>query len=693
MSITALEEPVLCELCKQIQDLDRLVTSGTGIDHHKSWTELCKSAEEGCQLCDAFVRGQEIKRPRSGPEPLPQNFDQQMKWPDTQLTIMPHGRNGLFILEQEKLFRHPFLDVASLWIEFYTQPSDPLTAVFNGRGISSSSSSDESFALLSKWIETCRRSHPLCSWSHDNPLPTRVVDVGSEYEDPFLFESNGATGEWVTLSHCWGGEAPLATTSESLEQHKSSIPMDTLPQNFKDAISLTRELGFQYIWIDSLCIIQNIHEDWTSESSQMHRVYTNASLNISAAAAKSPKEGIFESSNKLRHFGSSLFSLPCKSEKKEIHGVVDLRIQLGGGCPFIHLPDEPLHRRAWVLQESVLSPRRIDFGSSQLFWECRTALHTERYPESTDGESFFDASGRVLHQMEPTRMDPLPNLPRHFRGSNADNPVSWWYRMLLNSYCRRGVTDLDDLLPALAGVAEEVSNRTGYHYKAGLWLEDILRGLLWQPLGSMVRPEQSHCPSWTWASTQLPWHDRHLSLYEYGPNFRASVIEANIVNASKDDFGQVISGYLKLEANYKSFKDWESEELLYNKREDHWHMMKIYYRRLSKDNSTRYAVPDAGHVLCTLDQRLETVDGCHLTMIERGAICVQIASFLDEDFSNQLSEMLKPGDEVEKKVTVHGLILEPTGTSDDEYRRIGIVEIAAEDGLADNWATKIFTIV
>lgn len=569
---------------------------------------------------------------------------------------------------------------------------DPLTEVFNGRGINSSSSSDESFSLLSKWIETCKRSHPLCSWTHDNPLPTRVVDVGSESQDPFLFESNGATGEWVTLSHCWGGEAPLATKLESLDQHKSSISMDALPQNFKDAISLTRKLGFQYIWIDSLCIIQDIHEDWTSESSQMHRIYVNASLNISASAAKNPKEGIFESSNKLRHFGSSLISLPCKSEKKEIHGIVDLRVQLGGCCPFIHLPDEPLHRRAWVLQESVLSPRRIDFGSSQLFWECRTALHTERYPESMDGESFFDASGRELHQMEPAKMEPFPKLPHRFRTASTNSPLAWWYKMLRNSYWNRGLTALDDLLPALAGVAEEVSNRTGYHYKAGLWLEDILRGLLWQPLGSTIRPEKSPCPSWTWASTQVPWYDRHLSLDEYGPSFRATVIEANIVNASKNEFGQVVSGYLKLEANYKPFKDWESEELLYNKEEDYWHTMEIYYRRLSKDDSTRYTVPDARRVLCTLDERPETVDDCHLKMIERGAICVQIASFLDEDF-NSMSEIRNPGDKVEKKVTVYGLILEPTGISDDEFKRIGVVEIAAEDGLADNWDTKTFTIV
>lgn len=123
MSITEFEKPILCELCQQIQDLDRLMTHGTSIDHHKSWTELCKSAEAGCQLCDAFVRGQEIKRPSGGPEPLAWNFDEKMKWPDTQLTIRAQGLNGLFILEQEKLFHHPFVNVASLWIEFYTHSS------------------------------------------------------------------------------------------------------------------------------------------------------------------------------------------------------------------------------------------------------------------------------------------------------------------------------------------------------------------------------------------------------------------------------------------------------------------------------------------------------------------------------------------------------------------------------------------
>jgi hypothetical protein len=94
-------------------------------------------------------------------------------------------------------------------------------------------------------------------------------------------------GKHVALSHCWGPPAhrPLMTTQASLARHFTSAPWDELPRLYQDAMIATRRLGLEYIWIDSLCIIQDSHNDWLSESHLMGQVYQYAHLTIIASHA------------------------------------------------------------------------------------------------------------------------------------------------------------------------------------------------------------------------------------------------------------------------------------------------------------------------------------------------------------------------------------------------------------------------
>ena len=78
---------------------------------------------------------------------------------------------------------------------------------------------------------------------------------------------------YAALSHCWGKVRPLTTTSTNLNQHLISIPLSSMPEMFQDAVIASRELGIRYLWIDSLCIIQDSVEDWELECSKMGRVY------------------------------------------------------------------------------------------------------------------------------------------------------------------------------------------------------------------------------------------------------------------------------------------------------------------------------------------------------------------------------------------------------------------------------------
>jgi hypothetical protein len=138
----------------------------------------------------------------------------------------------------------------------------------------------DSLDRVSKWMEVCETQHPNCitvvqklgDADHEQArLPTRVIDVGPRDGtcDPLLLESNGRRGYYLALSHCWGRANILKTELSCLEDFHEHIPFRKLCRNFQHAISITRRLGYRYLWIDSLCIIQDSAEDWARESAQM----------------------------------------------------------------------------------------------------------------------------------------------------------------------------------------------------------------------------------------------------------------------------------------------------------------------------------------------------------------------------------------------------------------------------------------
>ena len=113
--------------------------------------------------------------------------------------------------------------------------------------------------LIHKWISECESGHSGCQSQLLTPLPHRVIDVGSEHlnQNPRLYESNGELGQYIALSHCWGTAQHFTTEKKTLAERLSGMSWAVLPKTFRDAIFLTRKLGIRFIWIDSLCIIQD----------------------------------------------------------------------------------------------------------------------------------------------------------------------------------------------------------------------------------------------------------------------------------------------------------------------------------------------------------------------------------------------------------------------------------------------------
>lgn len=162
------------------------------------------------------------------------------------------------------------------------------------------------------------------------------------------------------MSHCWGPIVPKRLLLEILLDFRQSIPTGGLSRTFKDAINATQILCKQYIWIDSLCIIQNSAEDWQAEAAMIGQVYASGFCNLAATAASEGSQGLF------------LDNLPTAQVLIEFNDTKDLWHL--NEKPSYHWEDilnyAPLNWRGWIFQERFLSTRVIHFGRSRVYWEC-----------------------------------------------------------------------------------------------------------------------------------------------------------------------------------------------------------------------------------------------------------------------------------------------------------------------------------
>jgi len=125
--------------------------------------------------------------------------------------------------------------------------------------------------------------------------PSRLIDIQAfegESPDVRLVDENEVL-EYLPLSHCWGQVPTFTTTSESLDQRRPRIPYGNLPRTFKDAVKISRDLSYRYLWIDALCIVQGSEEDWASEGSKMEDIFSNCALCIAATSGIDGSSGCY----------------------------------------------------------------------------------------------------------------------------------------------------------------------------------------------------------------------------------------------------------------------------------------------------------------------------------------------------------------------------------------------------------------
>ncbi len=222
--------------------------------------------------------------------------------------------------------------------------------------------------------------------------------------------------------------------------------MEFLPPLYRDAFKICHNLHIPFLWIDSLCIVQDDKKDWEVESSHMSDYYHDSYITIAADMCKDPNVSLLTYRDEAflpRNFTVwSRKGVPWSVRTRE-HGTSTLL-------------DGPLRSRAWVFQEHVLSRRILHFTSRQIIWECNTTIHSE--------DSEMDQE-LIRPEVEGLRLNTLLH--------NFDNnPFATWSQIVFVYTCRK-LTYSTDKLPALSGVASRFQRLTGFSYLAGLWKETL----------------------------------------------------------------------------------------------------------------------------------------------------------------------------------------------------------------------------
>ncbi|KAF2469971.1 HET-domain-containing protein, partial [Lindgomyces ingoldianus] len=215
------------------------------------------------------------------------------------------------------------------------------------------------YSLVKSWMRTCLHGHSRCSEGFRNHVVgMKVIDCVQECLVMHKPEHN-----YIALSYVWG-----PPPKDKQDQSTSSGNMfEDSPRVIRDAIHVTRELGYRYLWIDRYCINQTDGEEKMSQLTQMDLIYENADMTIVAGAGEDDRHG-------LPGAGSEPLLPRCTQPAARI-GDITVVSTLPEISHF--LGKSRWATRGWTYQEAVLSRRCLMFFPTHVFFVCRTMCRSE----------------------------------------------------------------------------------------------------------------------------------------------------------------------------------------------------------------------------------------------------------------------------------------------------------------------------
>jgi serine/threonine protein kinase len=232
------------------------------------------------------------------------------------------------------------------------------------------------------WLDECAHHHQACrqQLTGSKALPTRLVDIrpndiaGSSVciVDSASIDSTSSSVDYVSLGYLWHHDEPILST-DRLQAMQSELSRDLLPTALNEAISAAERMGYRYLWVDSLCVLQDSEEDKERECRATADVYRNSALTI---VLDQLKDSAYTHANihKISNRSTDGIRKPCTTPDGEESSSRTLQ------AIDFQTPGFGWDTRAWALQERFLSPRHLHLGEQQMYWECNALKASETFP-------------------------------------------------------------------------------------------------------------------------------------------------------------------------------------------------------------------------------------------------------------------------------------------------------------------------
>lgn len=373
-------------------------------------------------------------------------------------------------------------------------------------------------SICRTWVEHCKGRQGLeCSspsWARHLKKPEfgefRVVDVENEQ---IVGLGDFAECDYAALSYVWGGFETVKLVERNREELSSrgrlNLAQAGLANTIRSAIEVTKELGFRYLWVDSLCIVQDSN-DKARQIDQMDRIYGNATVTIVVAHGANANAGIEGVSRNSKRQNEQL--------------AAEVKPQINVLIPLTHTPQlHPWDTRAWTLQEKLLSKRLLIFSGGYVYFHCRRGVAHEDMTAKDAGSGPPQIGWLSLPEDEVTSATSTISKSPDGSSHILRSPVFEQYCSLIQQYTHRQMSFSNDALNAIGGLmkilersrqSNPLSNSRGSTLY-GLPEEFLDLAILWKPSeGENVRlrrrmlnnrehvslDDKDQLPSWSWAA-------------------------------------------------------------------------------------------------------------------------------------------------------------------------------------------------
>ncbi|KAI0443995.1 heterokaryon incompatibility protein-domain-containing protein [Xylaria telfairii] len=404
-------------------------------------------------------------------------------------------------------------------LQIFATEQDPAAKVVSTRPMQNDPS--QCLDAVSSWLQNCRENHTRCRETASRlrehsrrVIPKRLVRIKKpgEHQLRLSLQDTDGMGEpppFAALSYCWGGPQTFMCGQSNSLKLASYISLDRLPTTIRDAVTVCSRLSLDYLWVDSICILQDSEMDKAIEIAKMPYIYGGAAVVIAASRAQSAWDG-FLGARVPSPEAVPVFQLPWRSTDNQLGTVMVTPLDIN---------PEPIDQRGWTFQEQLLSTRMIEFGTRQTRCTCRENLSGPDSPAGyVDGwRSERDLDSSYVY-------DRMWNM--------VENSLQDGWNQVIRRYTERKLTFGTDRPLAISGIAEQCNNLHGDEYFAGLWKHSINDGLLWAVMAAdrEPRPPKYQGPTWSW----LAVNSAVFNLQENNHKWNSEQFNAEVVSIRTD---------------------------------------------------------------------------------------------------------------------------------------------------------------